>query len=202
MGVFPFSTHQAAEKLSSTPPRRRRRLLPWRVRSLSSKVFWPDRASVREALDRLARALLAQEEVLGVYLCGSWAKETHTAASDIDVLIVISGNTEYARLQPRDRIPACLPDRTLSSPVASSLQARTTRNTGLVFIHDTEAFDWGQGFASPNTTLVPLRPCSIRGGTYTQCSCITWLRFLRIRPRNSTPWAPQVPLSPTPPRPA
>jgi predicted nucleotidyltransferase len=79
---------------------------------LSSKVFWPDRASVREALDRLARALLAREEVLGVYLCGSWAKETHTAASDIiDVLIVISGDTEYARLQPRDRIPACLPDR-------------------------------------------------------------------------------------------
>jgi len=55
---------------------------------------------------------------VGVYLCGSRAKETHTAASDVDLLVLIRSGTEPALLRPHDRIPAYLPD---SFPVGLDL---------------------------------------------------------------------------------
>ncbi len=44
---------------------------------------------------------------MAVYLCGSWAKGNYTAASDVDLLIVIKEDPR----SPRERIPSYLPMR-------------------------------------------------------------------------------------------
>jgi len=66
---------------------------------------------VDRALEALTSSLLAREEVTGVYLCGSWAKGTHTAASDVDLLVMIKDGSRPSLLKLRDRVPAYLPDR-------------------------------------------------------------------------------------------
>ncbi|HCW52023.1 MAG TPA: nucleotidyltransferase domain-containing protein [Clostridiales bacterium] len=89
------------------------------MRSLSSvRVFWPDEPSLEASIREYSSRLLAREEVVGVYLCGSRAKETHTVTSDVDLLVLIRGGTEPALLRPHDRIPAYLPD---SFPVGLDL---------------------------------------------------------------------------------
>ncbi len=45
-----------------------------------------------------------------MYLCGSWARGTYTAASDVDLAILIREDSPSARLSPRDRVPIYLPD--------------------------------------------------------------------------------------------
>lgn len=79
-----------------------------RVRLLSSvKIFWPDKEAIDLALREYLDALRDKKEVLAVYLCGSWAKGNYTAASDMDLLVVIKQDTR----SPRERIPSYLPAR-------------------------------------------------------------------------------------------
>ncbi len=81
------------------------------MRSLSSvKVFWPDKDALEGHLKRYVASLLVREEVVDVYLCGSWAKGTHTVASDVDLLILINDRAGSATQKPRDRMPTYLPD--------------------------------------------------------------------------------------------
>ncbi|MCL6580141.1 MAG: nucleotidyltransferase domain-containing protein, partial [Firmicutes bacterium] len=92
-------------------------------------MFWPDSASVDGSLRRYVSSLVRREEVVGVYLCGSRAKGTHTAASDVDLLILIKGGSAPALLKPRDRIPAYLPDSfptSLDLFVYTEAEARTS----------------------------------------------------------------------------
>lgn len=82
------------------------------MRSLSSvRVFWPNTSSVKTALEHLASLLIQREEVLGVYLCGSWARGSYTAASDVDVLVMIRDGSEQSLMMAHDRVPAYLPGR-------------------------------------------------------------------------------------------
>lgn len=73
-------------------------------------MFWPDSPSLDGALRRYLSSLARRDEVVEVYLCGSRAKGTHTAASDVDLVILIRDGTGPAALKPRDRVPAYLPD--------------------------------------------------------------------------------------------
>jgi len=68
--------------------------------------------------------LLTREEVQAVYLCGSWAKGSHTAASDVDLLIIIKEESEPSLLKMHDRVPSYLPDR---FPVSLDLFVFTPR---------------------------------------------------------------------------
>jgi predicted nucleotidyltransferase len=90
----------------------------------SVKVFWADRAALDVHLRRYVSSLRDREEVLDVYLCGSWAKGTYTAASDVDLLILIKDDSAGACLTPRDRMPAYLPD---SFPTGLDLFVYTAR---------------------------------------------------------------------------
>lgn len=85
--------------------------MPSQERSSSSvRVFWPDRASLERALDGYVGLLAQRADVASVYLCGSWARGTYTAASDVDLAILIREDSPSARLSPRDRVPIYLPD--------------------------------------------------------------------------------------------
>lgn len=76
------------------------------VKSLNSvRIFWPDKEAVELAIQEYVNDLGSRDEVLAVYLCGSWAKNSYTAASDVDLLIVVKENP----LSPRERIPEYLP---------------------------------------------------------------------------------------------
>ncbi len=78
------------------------------MRLLSSvRIFWPNKDAVELALDKYVAALKNKKEVIAVYLCGSWAKGTYTAASDVDLLIIIKEDSRV----PRERIPLYLPSR-------------------------------------------------------------------------------------------
>ncbi len=80
-----------------------------RVRSLSSvKIFWPDKEAVDLAIRKYVQNdLSGRDEVLAVYLCGSWAKGNYTAASDVDLLILVKEDLRT----PRERILSYLPSR-------------------------------------------------------------------------------------------
>lgn len=78
------------------------------MRSLSSvRIFWPDKEAIDLALQEYVAALGDRKEVKAVYLCGSWAKGNYTAASDLDLLVVVRENSR----SPRERIPSYLPTR-------------------------------------------------------------------------------------------
>ncbi len=72
-------------------------------------MFWPDTGSVEKALAEYVASLARREEVREVFVCGSWAKGTYTAASDVDLLVLIRDGSTQARQRPRDRVPAYLP---------------------------------------------------------------------------------------------
>jgi len=73
----------------------------------SVRIVSADKDGVKAALARYSEDLKKREGVEAVYLCGSWAKGTHTPYSDADLLIVVREDPP----PPRDRIPAYLPDR-------------------------------------------------------------------------------------------
>ena len=73
----------------------------------SVRIFWPDKEAVDLAIQEFVNDLGNRNEVLAVYLCGSWAKGNYTSASDVDLLIVVKENP----LPPRERIPGYLPMR-------------------------------------------------------------------------------------------
>lgn len=76
------------------------------MRLLSSvRIFWPNKDAVELAIKKYVAVLQNKKEVIAVYLCGSWAKGTYTAASDVDLLIIIKEDS----LVPRARIPLYLP---------------------------------------------------------------------------------------------
>ncbi|MEW5784635.1 MAG: nucleotidyltransferase domain-containing protein [Bacillota bacterium] len=59
------------------------------------------------ALEEYVAIMKSKKEVIAIYLCGSWAKGTYTAASDVDLLIIIQEDSQT----PRERIPQYLPAR-------------------------------------------------------------------------------------------
>ena len=73
----------------------------------SVRIFWPDKEAVDLAIQEYAADLRNKDDVLAAYLCGSWAKGNYTAASDLDLLIVIKEDPR----PPRERIPSYLPIR-------------------------------------------------------------------------------------------
>ena len=62
---------------------------------------------IRKALEEYIAKLKVRPEVVAVYLCGSWAKGTYTPYSDVDLLILIKGDSR----RPHERVPDYLPDR-------------------------------------------------------------------------------------------
>ncbi len=73
----------------------------------SVKIFWPDKEAVKLAIQEHVNELSNRDDVLAVYLCGSWGKGNYTAASDVDLLVVVKENP----LPPRERIQGYLPMR-------------------------------------------------------------------------------------------
>jgi len=63
--------------------------------------------AVKRALQEYATCLKTRPEVIGVYLCGSWAKGAYTPHSDMDLIILIKNDGQ----KPYNRVPAYLPDR-------------------------------------------------------------------------------------------
>ena len=65
-------------------------------------------------MDEYARALLAKHpEVEEVIVFGSFADDTYSPGSDLDVFIVLREASD----SPRERIPRFLPDKSLDVPV-------------------------------------------------------------------------------------
>ncbi len=73
----------------------------------SVKIFWPDKEAVDRAIQQFVNELKNRDEVISVYLCGSWAKDNYTAASDVDFLIIV----RESPLLPRERISEYMPLR-------------------------------------------------------------------------------------------
>ena len=71
------------------------------------RIVSADEKGIKKALASYAKTLKKKDNVEAVYLCGSWAKGTHTPYSDMDLLIVVKEDPR----PPRDRLPAYLPDR-------------------------------------------------------------------------------------------
>lgn len=65
---------------------------------------------MERALAAYAGLLARRAEVRSAYLCGSWAKGTYTAGSDVDLVIIIDDDCPAAGLSPRERVPSYLPD--------------------------------------------------------------------------------------------
>jgi len=74
----------------------------------SVRIISTDKAAVRKAVDEYAASLKARPEVEKVYLCGSWARESYSPYSDVDILIIINKNDGR---MPHERVPDYLPNR-------------------------------------------------------------------------------------------
>lgn len=80
----------------------------------SVRVFYPrlDRAAVLRALQDGMERLRAALPILRVVLFGSYAKGTHTVASDVDLLVVYAGQSRpdaYARTKRALPLPGLEP---------------------------------------------------------------------------------------------